>query len=454
MTIRGKKVTVVGLGKSGFAAARFLAERGATVRVTEGFEKKEALENASYLRGMGIEVETGRHTEGFIAGSDFVVTSPGVPKDSVPLKAAARTKIPVISEIELAFHACKGKIVAVTGSNGKTTTCNLIHRIFADAGRKTVLCGNVGYSFLSAVPGIDSKTVVVLELSSFQLEDSPRLRPKVSVILNLSANHLDRHKTMENYSNAKKMIFRNQRAGDTLILNHDDPTTRAMAVDAKCKVVFFSRSPLEKGLFYRGGKIWLADGRGEKILLDVSKMKLPGQHNLENALAAVAAILALKAPMASAEKTLARFRTLEHRIEPLGEIAGVRFINDSKSTTLASTRAAILATPKPLILIAGGRDKGSPFADIETLVAERVKTAVLYGESRDKIAAAWKTFRRVESEQDFRRAVRLAFERAERGDTILLSPMCTSFDQFSSYEHRGETFKKAFQELKSGRSAT
>ena len=218
-------------------------------------------------------------------------------------------------------------------------------------------------------------------------------------------------------------------------------------------VIFFSKSPIEKGVFHRAGKLWLAGSGVDKALVDISKMKLQGEHNLDNALAAVAAALSLKISMPTVEKTLTRFRTLEHRIEPLGEIGGIRFVNDSKSTTLASTRAAILALPKPLILIAGGRDKGSPFEEIESLITERVKTTVLYGESRDKISASWKTYKRVESEQDFRRAVRLAFERAQKGDTILLSPMCTSFDQFSSYEHRGETFKKMFKELKSGSTA-
>ena len=440
-------MTVIGLGKSGFAAAKFLNHEKALVRVTEVSEKKDALENATYLRGLGIEVETGAHTEAFISGSDWVVTSPGVSKQSLPLEWARQKKIPVISEVELASYFCKGRIVAVTGSNGKTTTCNLIYRVLTDAGRECVLCGNVGYSFLDALPAITRKTVVVLELSSFQLEDSPKLKPSIAVILNLSANHLDRHGTLENYALAKENIFRNQGHRECLVLNAGDVRVKAMAEKARSRVVFFGREGLSEGVCLDETHIVLKKADKKKELLDTQTFCLKGDHNLENIMACAAVAALLGVARKKIQKSVEGFKTLEHRIEPIGELEGVKFINDSKSTTVESTRAALLASEGSVILIAGGRDKGVSFAEIESCVRERVRLAVLYGEARDKIAASWKNFSQVRKIADFRQAVRTGFEEARPGDSIVLSPMCTSFDQFSSFEQRGEAFRHVFEEL-------
>ena len=404
MIFKNKKVTVVGLGKSGFAAAKFLQNQKAIVRVTEASEKKDALENATYLRVLGIEVETGGHTEAFISGGVCVVTSPGVPQSSAPLQWAKKKKIPVISEVELASYFCKGKVVAVTGSNGKTTTCNLIHRMLSEAGNPCVLCGNVGFSFLDAIAEIGPNTIVVLELSSFQLEDSPTLRPDIAVVLNVHPNHLDRHQTLENYARAKENIFRNQRKTDLLILNADNPRVRQMAGKAKGHVILFSKRELEKGIFARGNEV-MSKQKASRILFRRDPCQLKGEHNLENMMACAAVAEALHVPLQKMRKTFENFKTLEHRIEPLGEVAGVRFLNDSKSTTVDSTKAAILATEGPLVLIAGGRDKGASFASLEEVLGERVRQAVLYGEAREKIAGAWKLFSRTKTEKDFRQAV-------------------------------------------------
>lgn len=447
MNFKGKRVTVVGLGKSGFAAAKFLAAAKALVRATDGSEKKEVLENASYLRGLGVDVETGRHTEQFVKGSALVVTSPGVPRHSLPLATAAKRRIRVISEIELASYFCRGRVVGVTGSNGKTTTCNLIHRLLTEAGRKSVLCGNVGFSFLEATAGIDKKTDVVLELSSFQLEDSPAFRPRIAVVLNVSPNHLDRHGSMAEYARAKARILVNQRKSDHAVLNYDDDWVRPMARSTPGRVLYFSKRPLPRGVFPSGDDVIWKDGRKEKFLFSRSQAALQGDHNLENLMAAAAVGCLLKVPSNSMRKTFASFRTLHHRIEPLGQVAGVRFVNDSKSTTVASTRAAIAAVPGPVVLIAGGRDKGVPFEEIEESLDPKVKLAVLYGEARAKIASSWKRYDRVCLEEDFRKAVDLAFRSSVSGDTLLLSPMCASFDQFSSYEERGEAFRRAFESL-------
>lgn len=442
-----KAVTVVGLGKSGFAAAKFLIENKTRVRVTENSSKKEALEAATYLRELGAWVETGGHTPQSLEGSSLLVTSPGVPKESMLLMLAREKKVPVISEIELGYRSCPGTIVGITGSNGKTTTSHLMHQMLLKAGKKSVLCGNVGTSFVSSLAEIDKKTHVVLELSSFQLEDSPSFRPRVAVVLNISPNHLDRHKTLTEYVRAKESIFRNQKSADTLVLNYDDARVRQMAEKAKAHVIYFSRSPIASGVYASGDALYFAKSGKRRRLMSAAKFGLRGEHNLSNILACAAVGIALKLPVRAMQKTFESFKTLEHRIEPIGNIRGVRFVNDSKSTTVDSTRAAIRSIEGPMILLAGGRDKGAPFAELEPLLVSKVKQVVLYGEAKEKIHSSWSVFQEVALEKDLEAAARTALAKAKKGDTILLSPMCTSFDQFMSYEHRGETFKKIFRSL-------
>ncbi|MBI3316130.1 MAG: UDP-N-acetylmuramoyl-L-alanine--D-glutamate ligase [Candidatus Omnitrophica bacterium] len=446
MNLKNKKITVAGLGKSGLAAAKFLLEKGAEVSVTEALSGKGVLENAKALKVLGARVETGGHTEGFVRSADLVVTSPGIPKTSLPLRSAKALKIPVISEIELAFAFCRGTVVGVTGSNGKTTTCHLIHHMVSQRG-PAVLCGNVGFSFLDALPAVRPETTVVLELSSFQLEDCHRFRPKIAVLLNLGRNHLDRHGTLSAYRAAKARIFKNQGPGDILIANYDDPVTRRMAKDARSRVVFFSKKPLREGVFLTKGSLAVVLGRKERMRLDTRCFKLQGGHNLENILAAAAAAFFLKIPAVAIQKVLSGFQTLEHRLEPVGKARGVFFVNDSKSTTVESTKAAILASRPPLVLIAGGRDKGARFEELEGLLGKRVKFAVLYGESRKTIAGRWKSFRKFCLVKNFKAAFDAACRSASHGDTVLLSPMCTSFDQFSCFEERGEAFKRLVREM-------
>ena len=445
---RNKKIAVVGLGKSGFCAARFLKKRGAKVRVTEGASSESAFLNARKLRRLGVEVETGGHTAVFLEGTELVVTSPGVPKESLPLKLARSQRIPVISEIELASRHCRGPVVAVTGSNGKTTTCHLIHRMLADAGQKAFLCGNVGTPFTSLLSKIRPASPVVLEVSSFQLEDSPSLRPKIAVLLNVSPNHLDRHKTFKNYLNAKKNIFRNQTRREILVLNFDRPEVRRMSSEAKASVYFFGKKNIRgKGVYLRKGKFVFSDGAKKIPLFGVKDFSLQGSHNLENMLAASLVALLLGVKAESIHKSLRAFKSLPHRIESLGERRGVSFINDSKSTTIDSTVAALRAVRGPVVLLAGGRDKGAPFGSIERVLEKKTRCAVFYGEARKKIAGCFKRYNRYRLEEDFRKAVRLAFRSAKPGDSVLLSPMCTSFDQFGSYGERGDAFREAVKKL-------
>ena len=288
MRLKDKRIAVIGLGKSGFAVAKFLKAKKARPSVTDGSANAEVLKNARALRKLNVPVETGRHTPSFIENAELVVTSPGVPKRSFPLILAKKKKIPVISEVELASYFCRGAIVAVTGSNGKTTTSHLISQTLAAAGRPNILCGNVGHAFLDFIPKIKKQTVVVLELSSFQLEDSPCFRPKIAVVLNIGRNHLDRHGTFKKYIQAKERIFSNQRQEDFTVLNYDDPLVRRMAKKTPAQVVFFSKKPLTKGVYLKNGQI-IADIRGrKKFLIDPAHFRLKGVHNLENILAAVA----------------------------------------------------------------------------------------------------------------------------------------------------------------------
>ena len=448
MRLKDKRIAVIGLGKSGFAAAKFLVAKKARLSVTDGSTNPEVLKNAQALEKMNVPVETGRHTASFIENTELVVTSPGVPKRSFPLVLAKKKGIPVISEVELASYFCRGVLVAVTGSNGKTTTSHLISQALAAAGRPSVLCGNVGQAFLDFIPEIKKRTVVVLELSSFQLEDSPSFRPKIAVVLNIGRNHLDRHGTFQKYIRAKERIFSNQRQGDFTVLNQDDPQVRRMAKKTHARVVFFSKKPLTKGVYLKNGQM-VADIRGrKKFLIDPARFRLKGVHNLENILAAVAVAAILGLPRKKLQRSLDRFETLEHRIEPLGDCAGIQFVNDSKSTTVESTKAAILSFSAPIILIAGGKDKGADFGGLKSLLKNRVKQVILYGEARKKIAEAWKPHRSPRITERFEEAVRLAYESARPGDTVLLSPMCTSFDQFGSFEERGEAFKEIVGKLK------
>ncbi len=449
MILKNKKITVIGLGKSGFSAACFLKGKKALVRVSEASAGPAVRQKAESLRRLGIPVETGGHTKSFILGSGLLVASPGVPQDSLPLHLARKNKIPVISEIQLASYFCKGKIIAVTGSNGKTTTCHLIHRMLSDARQKAVLCGNVGTPFLSVLPAIDKKTVVVLEVSSFQLEDSPTFKPAVALVLNVSPNHLDRHKTFGRYLNAKKNIFKNQNKSDRLVLNFDRPEVRRMSREAASRVFFFGKETFkENGIFVLNGTVFLKrSARRAKPLFTLEDFPLKGKHNLENMLAAASVALFFKVPPSSIQETLKTFKTLPCRIELIGKHRGIRFIDDSKSTTVDSTRAALEAVEGSVVLVAGGRDKGLSFEEVEPLLKDKVRRAVFYGEARKKIAASLKSFGRYRLLGDFRQAVRLAIGFARPGDAVLLSPMCTSFDQFSSYQERGEAFKEVVKKF-------
>lgn len=431
---KGKNVTVAGLAKSGMAAALLLKRRGAVVWATDSGDSPSLGEHKRLLEKRGITVETGGHSRGFIRGKDLIVISPGVPEGSPVLKWAGEYGVPVIGEIELGYLCCPSPIVAVTGTNGKSTTTTLIGEILRRGGKRAVVCGNIGNPFCGEIAKIRGGSIVVLEVSSFQLESVDRFRPYVAVVLNISQNHFDRHPGLGAYVNAKARIFANQQKGDWAVLNLDDPSVKGLRARTKAKAVFFSR---KKGI--------------PRLLCSPEDLKIKGAHNIENVLACqrVASIFGIKP--AKVRQALKGFRGLEHRFEHVAQKRGVEFINDSKGTTVLATVMALESCVKPVILIAGGHDKGSDFGKAVKAVSEKVKKLVLIGEAKEKIrrqiaGAAPHIFASTMDD-----AVRKAFAAAEEGDCVLLSPMCASFDMFRNFEERGRVFKKAVRSLSAGK---
>ncbi len=450
MDWRGCRVLVVGLGKSGVAAAKVLAAKGAEVTVTD-IKPAEALGGPlGELAGLPVRVVAGHYPE--VGGDrfDLVIQSPGVPLHIPPLAQAREAEIPIWSEIELAFAWVQGPVVAITGTNGKTTTTALTGQIFQDAGRRTVVAGNIGVPLVQetvqAVPG----TVFVVEVSSFQLECTRQFRPQVAVILNITPDHLDRHGTMEAYIQAKARIFALQQSSDWAVLNYDDPVVRSLANQVPGRVLFFSReNQLPEGVFVRDGEITVRLGDRDTVICRSADVRLRGAHNLENALAAVAASWVMGIAPDNIAHTLATFPGVPHRLEQVGELNGVKFINDSKATNPDAAIKALDAFTLPLVLIAGGRNKGSDFSPFAAKIKEKVKAVVLVGEAREAIGQALADigFEAVYPCDTFAGAVHTAARLAEPGDVVLLSPACASWDMFNNFEERGDLFRHLVGEL-------
>lgn len=415
---RHKKVVIVGLARSGLACARLLCDLGARVSVTDNKDSISARTLASELASRPIEIELGVHSEGFIKNNDYMVISPGVTKNALPVIWAAENKIPTLSEIEVAWRVCVAPVIAVTGSNGKTTVTTLIGRILHADGRRVTICGNIGNPFASEVEHIKNDEYVSLEVSSFQLEHIQEFRPKIAVILNFTPNHLDRHRDMQEYFEAKKRIFMNQQESEYLVLNQEDEKVCALARQARARVVYFSSAP--------------------------------GVNPNQAAVAAVGSIVGVRPEII--KKVLADFGGLEHRVEFVAEIHGVRFINDSKATTVDAAMWALRTLNMPLILIAGGKHKGVDYTPLRELVRRKVRHLVLIGESKSLIKEALGGVVPVVEAASLPEAVEKAYGQARKGDCVLLSPMCSSFDMFSGFEERGTVFKKAVQMLAAKKS--
>jgi UDP-N-acetylmuramoylalanine--D-glutamate ligase len=459
MELKNKRVLVVGLGRSGVASAFFLQEHGAKVIVSDSKAEAQLQKEVPALLDRGISIETGRHGERTFRDQDLIVVSPGVPSDQPQLQHARTLGIPVIGEVELAFRFLQGKVLAITGSNGKTTTTTLVGEILAKSGKKTLVGGNIGTPVISLAGQSTPDTMVVLEVSSFQLESIEQFRPWVAAILNITPDHLDRHHTFQAYVDAKARIFENQHAaragenqqtGDFGVLNADDPACVALKNKVKGSLLWFSRKQsVENGAFLKGDQILFRQDGKEQPVLERSDIPLKGEHNLENVLAAVAMTMVAGCTPQQVRQAVKEFHAVEHRLELVATINGVAFYNDSKATNVDATVKALESFPGNIHIILGGKDKGSDYSALNSLLRERAKRVYLIGAASDKIASQIQNSTAVVRSGTLERAVRQAFEAAKSGDVVLLAPACASFDQFENYEHRGRIFKDLVRALTS-----
>lgn len=447
MDVKDKRVTVIGIGESGKSAAFFLKRKGANVYATDSGNSKELKVSASQLKSFGINVEIGRHSKNFIKDSEFIIISPGVPDESPAVKWAKELKKEIISEIELGFRFCKGKIIAITGTNGKSTTATLLAQMLNKAGKDTIFCGNIGDAFTKKIDQIHKNTIVVLEISSFQLEHIKTFKPRISVILNISQNHLDRHSDMEEYLSAKKRIYQYQSKDDYVILNYDDKNLRELKDEINSNILFFSRKDKIKGAYADKNKLFLNIKTPQEISF-IEDLKLKQPHNIENFLAASLCVALYGVPIETMADIIRRFEGLEHRLKHVATIKGVDFIDDSKATTVDATRAALRSVPGAVVLIAGGRNKGSDFRLADKEIKEKVKALILIGESKQQMRKELSDFANIKEADDMNEAVDTAARIAQEGENVLLSPMCASFDMYKNYKERGDAFKKAVAKLK------
>lgn len=442
---------VIGAARSGIASARFLAQHGATVALNDRKSIEEWSPAALALKTEGIGCVPGEPPSWLLDQIDLVVISPGVPPKIIPVRYAERRGAEVIGEIELASRFLQGRIVAITGTNGKTTTTSLIGQMLKDAGLHVQVGGNIGTALISMIDASRDDGWNVVELSSFQLETIVDFHPAVAAVLNVTPNHMDRYETLVDYAAAKHRIFANQTAGDVAILNADDEIVSSWAAGLRAHVVPFSvKQELSDGLFLRGGDLVSRTKDGERVLTTRDEMSLRGLHNVENVLAALAAGLACGAAPDSLRETVRKFRPVEHRLEQVAEINGVNFFNDSKATSVDATLKALEAfagDPGKVVLILGGRGKQAPYAPLAPLVHERVRKMVLIGEDAPVIEKELGDSAPFVRATDMRDAVTLGFSAAEAGDIVLLAPACASFDMFESFEHRGRVFKEEVSKL-------
>lgn len=462
--IEGKKILVVGIARSGVAAARLLASRGATVIANDIKPESELRETASELRRLDVMLSLGGHPESLFENADLIVLSPGVPADLLQLEAARRAGIEIISEPELAGRFLRGRLIGVTGSNGKTTVTTLAGELMRAAGATAIVGGNIGTPLTSLIEKSTERTWTVAELSSFQLEMIDTLRVNVAVVTNITPDHLDRHGSFENYVRAKHRIFLNQTSDDWAVLNGQDLGVAQMSGRlgvASRKVHFSSRgretlTGARAGVWLEGGSVrtnMLTDYAGDVDVIGLGEIPLPGMHNVENVMTAVAATLcaigARERDLPVLREAIKRFSGVEHRLEYVAEIGGIKFYNDSKATNVDSTMKALEAFERNIIVILGGKDKDSDYTVLAPLIRERVKHIILLGAASKKISEQLEGTRPMTRARSMQDTVLHAMEVARAGDVVLLAPACASFDMFDNYEHRGRVFKEAVYKLAS-----
>lgn len=446
--LRKKNITVIGAARSGAAVATLLQRQGAKLFVSDSGKGEKVRPYLSQLSTAGIEFELGAHTEK-VFNCSLMVISPGVPSTAPIVVEAQKRGIKVLSELEVASWFCPSPVIAITGSNGKTTTTTLVGRILSDAKKKHVVAGNIGTAFSAVVLELDQTTLAVLEVSSFQLDHCETFRPWISVILNITPDHMDRYgNSMERYTASKSRIFMNQTPGDIFIYNADDEWTTkgARAVTAR-KIGFSLRQTMSEGAFTEQNKLMTSLGGKRTAIIAANEISIPGMHNLSNAMAATLVGLLCGVGPASVRATLRNFKGVEHRLEFVRTVNGVRYINDSKATNVESVWYALQSFEEPIVLLLGGRDKGNDYSKLHELVKNRVRAIVAMGESAEKIVAVFGSRKKTVKASSMDEAVQAAQSLASQGDVVLLSPACASFDWFENYEQRGAVFKDLVQQL-------
>jgi len=450
----GTRALVVGAARSGVAVAKLLMRHGVDVVLADRRALAELPEPAHTLAGPHFKLVAGRDDPALLEGRDFVVWSPGIPIDHPTALGARARHLPLLSELEIGYLAAHAPFLCVTGTNGKSTTTDLVGALLRAAGREVAVCGNIGRAVCEVAEDVSASGLLAVEVSSFQLESVDRLKPFVATWLNLTPDHLERHGTLDHYGALKARLFARQDEGDYAVWNADDPEVSRHRAGGGTWLEFSTRRAVEQGAYAANGEIVLAWRGGTERLLPAKELKLLGAHNLANALAALATVMPLEPPPDVLRSVLRTYGGLEHRLEPVATVEGVRFVNDSKATNIDSMTVALQSFDRPVVLIAGGRDKGQDFAPMARLAAEKVTTAVLIGEGAEKMAKAWPKVRTVRA-PSLEAAVDAAFLRATKpdngakpSDTVLLSPGCASFDMFADYEDRGRQFKAAVQRLR------
>jgi UDP-N-acetylmuramoylalanine--D-glutamate ligase len=450
MELKNKRVLVVGLGKSGLSAAMFLRARGARVTVSDTRSALALAHDIPELLEAGIMVESGGHGLLTFRRQDLIVVSPGVPMDTPEVRQAISFGLPVIGEVELASRFLQGQIVAITGSNGKTTTTSLVGKIFSDAGLPTLVGGNIGLPVIDLVEMSTPETTSVLEVSSFQLETIEDFHPHIAAVLNITPDHLDRHGSFENYAAAKTRITERQGAEDFLVLNAEDKATQMVAAKTKAQIFWFSgRRPIKQGAFVHGESIVFVAREGAKAepVMPVSEIHLKGSHNVENVLAAVCAARLAGISAEVIRRAVGDFKAVEHRLELVKCVHGVEFYNDSKATNVDAAMKAVGSFGGGIHLILGGKDKDSDYSTMNDLLRERVKAVYTIGSAAEKIERQLHGVVKMVQAGTMQTAVHEAAKAAVSGDVVLLSPACSSFDQFENYEHRGQIFRQIVNEL-------
>ena len=446
--LHNKKISIIGAARSGVAVAMLLKSQGAHVFVSDSAVADKLQSSLSNLQSEKIEFEVGRHSDR-VYECELMIISPGVPSSAPVILEAQKRNIKVVSELEAGSWFCRSPIVAITGSNGKTTTTTLTGRILRDAAKKHVVAGNIGTAFSSVVLELAETDIVVLEVSSFQLDHIDKFRPKISVLLNITPDHMDRYEhSMEKYAASKTCVFKNQRADDVLLFNEDDAVINKLILQAQCPIIGFSmQRKLANGAFVEDGKLVTSIGRTRNEIIEIDQIFIKGMHNLYNSMAAVLVGQLLEIDATIIRSTLKTFEGVEHRLEFVRRLNDVSYYNDSKATNVDSVWFALQSFKEPIVLLLGGRDKGNDYSRLTELVRSQVKAIVAIGESANLVEQSFKGATVITKASSMEEAVAIARFLAQPGDVVLLSPACASFDWFKNYEHRGEVFKHLVNKL-------